>query len=218
MIFMIINIILLTVPISPFFFLNSLDIDSTPKIEGPYISRDASGEALEVLQQIENLSLKDVVGLDPTLSNTTFLICNDTLNYIIAQIPTEEILKTVAIKREAYIPRNYFFNWSVCVEENDTLSIKPTEIIQYCTKVSSSDSPLIFTWWINDIQLWDNFKNISQSSFANYSLNLAWVFYGAFSYSTICYGCIDSEIIEAEQLILLDSDLKFLCFIYDIYI
>ena len=47
-------------------FIISMLLFVPPEIRGPYITRNASGEALEVLQYIENLSLNEIINVTPS--------------------------------------------------------------------------------------------------------------------------------------------------------
>jgi hypothetical protein len=184
-----------------------MDMSSPPVLEGPYISRNASGEALEVLQYIETLSLNEILNVTPDpyyYQNQSYLLmCNETMEYFLDVIDSGK-------------SSSYSFNWSVSVAQSNTSPINTTDISQYWSNVSRSRSARYMSWWINGSQFVDYFDEVSSHYLVSRisSFEVKWIFYGKYDFGKDIHSDRCSWIL-AKQMIFLDENLEFVYFAYE---
>ncbi|MFX0212039.1 MAG: hypothetical protein ACFFDT_39050, partial [Candidatus Hodarchaeota archaeon] len=182
-IIVILMLLLFTLPVSPFFLKNALQ---SPYIEGPYITRNANSDTIEVLQYVEALPLAEITGISNEKGgfDKFHLMTNSTLNFFLKQI----LLGSSPIYY-------YYLCWSVSLIESSSLILNSTDFSSYWKNVSKYD-PDFLIWWDN-----------------RSDLVIKWIFLGNFEYKEIA-GPMSGHFIKASQLIFLNTDLEITCFAF----
>ncbi len=200
--FFIIITLLLLIPTSPFYFLETVNF--TPTVIGPHIARNVTGEALEVLQYVENIPLNDIIELPSQLSYFCYysdcFMCNSTLNYFLNSIPTLNPTEHLD-----YQPSDsYWLEWSVNVEETNNSLFNTTFYHQQWPWLSNA----FLVIWENDSQ--NTYSDIRR---INLTTPVKWIFYGNYRYYLEC-GSLCGLSIDAKQIIIIDKDLNLVLFAF----
>ncbi len=202
---LILFILLLVSPVSPFFLENNLpDYDSNV-----HINRFAeTPEAESVMQYIEQLQLDELTGDDFRYGQR--LVDNSTLNYFLGKV--NEAREDIWGK-----PPNIEFVWNMSVESVQEI-LNLTTFLRFWDSMKKIDEyhtdEAYLTWWDNQTQYeqedgydWD----FTESPFKYFSHPVTWICSGSFRWY---YSQFYSWKTVANQLIFLDSELNIVCLAY----
>ncbi|MFW9780303.1 MAG: hypothetical protein ACFFE8_15790 [Candidatus Heimdallarchaeota archaeon] len=183
--------ILVLLPISPAFIGN---LQPSPAISGPYITRLAPSHGMQALQYVEGLSPEDLG------SPIRYVVVNDSLNFFLRLIRDG-----TSLEGQAFRPYIYSLNWTVSIEEALVPILNSSSLHGYWIKNFDPNYLTRLMWWENGTRIdlgaqedsW--ISDLNQTSFQDFSYSIFWVFSGEVRYSEV-FGELGANFIHTEQM------------------
>ncbi|MHA1967922.1 MAG: hypothetical protein ACW964_08985, partial [Candidatus Hodarchaeales archaeon] len=124
-------------------------------------------------------------------------MCNETMNFFL------DIFDSGKSTDGNFKLLHYSFSWFNTVIESKISPINTTDLSQYWSNVSRSDSTSLISYWINGTQFNINQPHLEMSFIQKYiainisSFDVKWIFYGDFYYGD-GYGDVGGRFITVE--------------------
>ncbi|NHJ47507.1 MAG: hypothetical protein FK733_06955 [Asgard group archaeon] len=202
------TIVLLLLPLSPFFIDNILP---SHDIDGPHIFRNFSTiEAENALLHIEELDLTQITGYGTRGWRAPHLMDGITLDYFLDEI--SQVQSTISGS-----PKSISFTWNMTIVETIESELNLDVFLEYLTHTKTISSSYdidtsYLTWWENNDQLHTEYTwDLTNSTFIEFTAPIKWVCYGYYNYyysgGILSGGAVE----ETSQLIFLDDSLNLVC-------